>query len=368
MSTLPPNETAASSSSSASPTSIEWTGGQFSVLRAFIGSIAVVHAFALAPAGYALASLMSLGAALSIVVGWQVGSAAAVSILLLLMGPAVGVSADVISRLGLVTALSLLGRSTPAPYGSVAAIGRKDPGGAWSQASLTTWGIWVGLGGMWFIKGLTDWSIGAWPLGLLELAAPAFFFFRSQRLIVWLTLLGLLIGQALAAEMNWGLLALHFLAFTPAWFPPRSFPGDTESPDVVFYDGDCALCHGIIRFTLAEIQVPNSIVFAPLGGAKFREVTDAIAGYDDHQRPDAVAIASGDGALLLWRSEAVLRLLNRLGGLWRVLAWIGALLPRSVNDALYDRVATSRKSVFGTTDNACPMMPEVLRSRMDLRA
>ena len=63
------------------------------------------------------------------------------------------------------------------------------------------------------------------------------------------------------------------------------------------------------------------------------------------------------------RSSAVLYLLERLGGLWRVLAVAARVLPRTLRDRAYDAVARHRYRVFGRTDAACPVVPENLRSR-----
>jgi predicted DCC family thiol-disulfide oxidoreductase YuxK len=58
--------------------------------------------------------------------------------------------------------------------------------------------------------------------------------------------------------------------------------------------------------------------------------------------------------------------LERLGGGWRVLARLGGLVPRPIRDAVYDLVARVRYRVFGRKDDACPIIPEALRSRFDL--
>jgi predicted DCC family thiol-disulfide oxidoreductase YuxK len=61
-----------------------------------------------------------------------------------------------------------------------------------------------------------------------------------------------------------------------------------------------------------------------------------------------------------------LHLLERLGGLWRVLAVVGRLVPRGLRDAAYDRVAGVRYRIFGRKDDACPFIPAALRGRFDL--
>lgn len=130
----------------------------------------------------------------------------------------------------------------------------------------------------------------------------------------------------------------------------------------LFYDGTCALCHGAVRFVLARDPEGRAFRFAPIGSAAFR------AAAPEHVRaglPDSLVLATDDGRLLT-RSDAVLHLLERLGGGWRALARAGRIVPRGLRDALYDLVARVRYRVFGRKDDACPVIPKALRSRFDL--
>ena len=58
---------------------------------------------------------------------------------------------------------------------------------------------------------------------------------------------------------------------------------------------------------------------------------------------------------LLSRSDAIIHLLQRLGGIWTVFA-AGKILPKSFRDSFYKFVATNRYRVFGKYD-VC-LMPE----------
>jgi predicted DCC family thiol-disulfide oxidoreductase YuxK len=68
---------------------------------------------------------------------------------------------------------------------------------------------------------------------------------------------------------------------------------------------------------------------------------------------------------LLTRSAGVLHIMRRLGGVWRLLAGLLALLPSRVRDGLYDMVARVRHHVFARPKEACPLMPPQLRARFD---
>jgi predicted DCC family thiol-disulfide oxidoreductase YuxK len=75
-------------------------------------------------------------------------------------------------------------------------------------------------------------------------------------------------------------------------------------------------------------------------------------------------VRTEDGRLLT-RSAAVVHLLKRLGGLWRVIGVLGGCLPSSLLDWTYDRIARVRHRLFAKPDDACPVVPRELRTRFD---
>jgi predicted DCC family thiol-disulfide oxidoreductase YuxK len=116
-----------------------------------------------------------------------------------------------------------------------------------------------------------------------------------------------------------------------------------------------------VRFVLAEDIGGTAFRFAPLGGPTFDEEVSA------ERRatlPDSLVVATGEGQLLT-RTAAVLYLARRLGGLWRLLAGLGAFVPRSVADAAYDLVARLRHRLFRKPTDSCPLVPAELRRRFD---
>ncbi len=124
--------------------------------------------------------------------------------------------------------------------------------------------------------------------------------------------------------------------------------------EVVFYDGDCGLCHGFVRFVLAR-DSRGAFKFAQLQSATFRaRVTRDV--------PDTVVVATAGGQVLV-RSAAVFHVLERLGGTWAVGARLGAVVPAPLRDAVYDGVAAVRHRLFARPAEACPVMPRELRAR-----
>ena len=61
----------------------------------------------------------------------------------------------------------------------------------------------------------------------------------------------------------------------------------------------------------------------------------------------------------------MLHILRRLGGVWRLLAGLLALVPVRLRDRLYDGVAAVRHRLFARPESACPLLPPRLRARFD---
>jgi len=55
-----------------------------------------------------------------------------------------------------------------------------------------------------------------------------------------------------------------------------------------------------------------------------------------------------------------------MGGLWTALAGLLRLVPRPLRDVGYNLVGSTRYRIFGRTDDACPVVPARLRSRVVL--
>ena len=133
-------------------------------------------------------------------------------------------------------------------------------------------------------------------------------------------------------------------------------------PERLFYDGTCGLCHAAVRFVLAEDHTGNTFRFAPLDSDIFRS---AIPEAERARLGETLAVQTADGAVLA-RSRAVLHIMRRLGGIWRLLAGVLAIIPRPLLDCLYNGVAWSRHRLFRRPADVCPVLPPRLRQRFDL--
>jgi predicted DCC family thiol-disulfide oxidoreductase YuxK len=120
--------------------------------------------------------------------------------------------------------------------------------------------------------------------------------------------------------------------------------------DIIFYDGHCGFCHRLVRVVLA-LDRASVFRFAPF------DVQASL--------PESVVVRTADGELLT-RWASILYILQRLGGIWRLMGSTLDLLPRGLLDWCYDRVARRRKRFFREPEGVCPRVPQHLRSRFDL--
>jgi len=311
------------------------TGGQYSLGRALLGaclagwSICRIGQVLARPDATALfvAALVLVGAcALLVAAGWHDRAAAAIALaagtVLCSWDPALGSPA--LLAFGWLLLAHLFVPS--APYGSIAARGRPDPGGGW-HLPLPIW-------------------IGTWVVLVAGAAAQIGAALQTD-------------GRGMAAASGWGAgLMLLLFAIDPGWIGGRG----GAAPETLFYDGDCGLCHRAVRFLLAEDPAGRRFRFAPLQGAHFRATLTAAQRQD---LPDSLVLLT-EGGRVLTRSRAVRHGLLRLGGYWSVLGWIGSLLPPAIGDAAYNLVARTRHRLFSRPPDACPVTPPHLRERFNL--
>jgi predicted DCC family thiol-disulfide oxidoreductase YuxK len=129
---------------------------------------------------------------------------------------------------------------------------------------------------------------------------------------------------------------------------PESGKTGRGHPLIVF-DGCCGLCNGLVDFLIA--RDPKAVFrFAPLQGetAIARIPNDAVP-YDPVGDPRSIVL--WDRGTVFRKSDAVLRALPLLGGVWRLAALLRAI-PRPLRDIVYDFVARHRYRWFGRRE-AC---------------
>ncbi len=343
-----------------------WTGGQYSVWRAVLAGAVLLET---ARIGVGIPTAVAAVLCLALLVGWKDRFAAlllAIQWIALHVGP---------NAWAVATLLVLHALTRRAPFGSLEARGRGDPGGNWILPDWNYAARWMlfgavfaadqaSLGGGVMAKLMGDAVEGGralhatwWiPVGavfalLLDRRARPWWWTAALLLEIWER------RNLSPAPWTFALALVHLATLDPGWLPRLR----GSEPARVFFDGTCGLCHRLVRFALAEDRSGRAFRFAPLQGATFASAMPAEA---RRQLPDTFVVLPGDGRVLI-RSRASRHVLARLGGLWRAVGIALSIVPPFLLDLGYDAVARVRFSLFARPEQACPVVPPHLRRRFD---
>ncbi len=134
-------------------------------------------------------------------------------------------------------------------------------------------------------------------------------------------------------------------------------PGCQVGP-VIFYDGNCGLCHWMVRLVLA-VDREGVFLFSPLEGEFIRQELSSqkLSGL-----PDTIVLMKSRGEVL-FRSDAVVQILMILGGAWKMVGCLALMIPCFLRDRIYDGVAAIRYRLFARPSEQCPPVPCHLRKR-----
>lgn len=341
------------------------TGGQYGLVRVVAAlPLAVLWAARLVRGDGSVTAALVLAAATSVAIGFRDRWFALLLVPTLVAEVARGGGAA--GPLGLAAFFALHTTAPGAPYGAFDARGRGDPGGGWRLSPRFVRRTWRVLALVCLLRTaelLAETSPAATALAITTALAGLAAIRGKPDPGLWLLVATLLVaGIPLAASAFLPLAIVTVLAATasPAWLPPDA----RRAPFILFYDGECGLCHRAVRFLLAE-DAAGLFRFAPLGGPTFLA---HVAPAKRAGLPDSMVLRTADGALLTGAAGA-LEAGCALGGWWRLGASTLARLPAPLLDAAYAVVARSRRRLFRRPDAACPLVPPFLRGRFpDLAA
>lgn len=141
----------------------------------------------------------------------------------------------------------------------------------------------------------------------------------------------------------WENLVLFVLLFDISrWISPSR---DKDYQPVIFYDGLCGLCN---RFVVWVLERDRSKIFrfAPLQGEAGSKIFTPKE-LQDGEILKSVVLKEGDS--LYYRSDAVFKILDTMGGVWRIISGL-RYLPRFLRDGAYNFIAHHRYQWFGKFD------------------
>ena len=131
---------------------------------------------------------------------------------------------------------------------------------------------------------------------------------------------------------------------------------------ILLYDGVCGLCNRLVQFVLrsdpdgifrfASLQSPFAARILARHGANAADL-DTVYLILNHNEP---------AESLLARSDAVLFILQQIGGTWRTTELLLRAIPRPIREWAYRLVAQNRYRIFGRYDS-CPLPTEDTRTR-----
>jgi predicted DCC family thiol-disulfide oxidoreductase YuxK len=113
---------------------------------------------------------------------------------------------------------------------------------------------------------------------------------------------------------------------------------------IVLFDGVCNLCSNSVQFILQRDK-KNQFLFGSLQGKAGQEYLVTFNLPADTFNSFMLI----EGGTLYTRSTAALRMLKHLGGGWSLL-YAFIVVPPSIRDAVYNRIAKNRYRWFGKKD------------------
>lgn len=123
----------------------------------------------------------------------------------------------------------------------------------------------------------------------------------------------------------------------------------------IFYDGTCGLCHRFVRFSLSRMTPQNPLYFSPLEGSTFKKIEK---NFPNHFFPDSIVVYDETCKKLLFKSEAVIKVLSMLIQPWKLIGFILKGVPLFISNRVYDFIAKIRRRLFKKPKQSCPTLPE----------
>jgi predicted DCC family thiol-disulfide oxidoreductase YuxK len=132
----------------------------------------------------------------------------------------------------------------------------------------------------------------------------------------------------------------------------RTAPGQGA---VLLFDGVCNFCNGTVVFII-ERDPAGYFQFASLQSTVGVNLVTQF-----NLAADVSTIVLIQDGQVYRQSAAVLRVMQELGPMWRVLATFGLLIPRVLRDWGYTLFARYRYTLFGRTEQCMVPTPDIRR-------
>ncbi|MGB5322260.1 thiol-disulfide oxidoreductase DCC family protein [Lutimonas sp.] len=124
-----------------------------------------------------------------------------------------------------------------------------------------------------------------------------------------------------------------------------------DQKSILLFDGICNLCNASVQFILKKDQ-KEQFLFASLQSDAAEKL---LLQYKDKKIGMDSIVLIEDGKVYQ-KSTAVLKICQHLNWPWRIFL-VGAYIPKSWRDKLYDLIAKNRYRWFGKKDTCTVMIP-----------
>ena len=122
--------------------------------------------------------------------------------------------------------------------------------------------------------------------------------------------------------------------------------------NVIYYDGECGLCHLAVRFIL-RVDSKSKFYFSPLSNL-------------DNNLKNIDSIILKRGNKVFYEGQAIIMIFENIDNNWNYLAKVLKLIPINVLDTAYRWVSRNRAKVSIKRVSSCPIVPSSYKKRFIL--
>ena len=122
--------------------------------------------------------------------------------------------------------------------------------------------------------------------------------------------------------------------------------------NVIYYDGECGLCHLAVRFIL-RVDSKSKFYFSPLSNL-------------DNNLKNIDSIILKKGNKVFYEGQAIIMIFENIDNNWNYLAKVLKLIPINALDTVYRWVSRNRAKVSLKKVSSCPIVPSSYQKRFIL--
>ncbi|MDQ8189526.1 thiol-disulfide oxidoreductase DCC family protein [Roseibacillus persicicus] len=132
--------------------------------------------------------------------------------------------------------------------------------------------------------------------------------------------------------------------------------------NVVFFDGGCLLCSGVVQWC-HRMDRHERIWFAALDSSFAAKHRSELGLPDPGEGAETFAFWNQEKGEVFFRSDGAIQMLRELGGIWAGVGVLMSWMPRFLRDACYNFIARNRRRWWGTSEE-CTLPPASLRGKV----